>query len=105
MQPPDREGPLIDGFSTFDLARVCQVEPTIAQAWLDHQDEPSLHAVDRLRVAYTVMSTLERCGVGAPEDRVEWLRHPNSAFGLEAPIDLIARGEAQPVFDYIDRFS
>jgi hypothetical protein len=96
---------MIDGFSTLDLARVCQVEPGIAQAWLDREDEPSVHAVDRLRVAYSVMSTLAKCGVDTAEDRVEWLRHPNRAFGQEAPIDLIARGEVQPVLDYIDRFS
>ena len=36
---------------------------------------------------------------------MEWLRNPNRAFGYEAPIDLLARGEPQAVLDYIERLS
>ena len=51
------------------------------------------------------MDGLARNGLDDAEDRVEWLRNPNRAFGYEAPIDLLARGESQPVLDYIDRLS
>ena len=51
------------------------------------------------------MDGLARNGLGEPEERVEWLRNPNRAFGYEAPIDLLARGEPQAVLDYIERLS
>ncbi len=81
--------------NALDLARVCHVDLSLAQAWIDGQEQPSDAVVGRLRLVQTVMDGLSRNGLGEPEERVEWLRNPNRAFGYEAPIDLLARGEPQ----------
>jgi uncharacterized protein (DUF2384 family) len=91
--------------NALDLARVCHVDLSLAQAWIDGQEQPSDAVVGRLRLVQTVMEGLARNGLGEPEERVEWLRNPNRAFGYEAPIDLLARGEPQAVLDYIERLS
>jgi Protein of unknown function (DUF2384) len=96
---------VIDGMNAFDLARVCQVDAGQAQAWLDLEEQPSAVIIARLRVVKSVMDGLAKNGLSAPEDRVEWLRNPNRAFGHEAPIDLLSRGETKPVLDYIARLS
>jgi hypothetical protein len=96
---------VIEGLSALDLARVCHVQSTVAQAWLDRTEVPSGAILDRLRLVVRVMDGLAASGLADPEDRVEWLRNPNRAFSFEAPIDLLARDEAQPVFDYIARLS
>ena len=96
---------MIDGLNAFDLARVCQVGSSTAHAWMQQEERPGTVAIARLQVVQSVMTGLRRNGLDAPEDRVEWLRNPNRAFGQEAPIDLLSRGEAQPVLDYIDRLS
>jgi hypothetical protein len=91
--------------NSFDLARVCQVDATLAQSWLDLQESPSDAIVGKLRLVKSVMDGLERSGLTHPEDRLEWLRNPNRAFEHEAPIDLLSRGETRPVLDYIARLS
>jgi hypothetical protein len=91
--------------NSFDLARVCQVDTTLAQAWLDLEEQPNDVVIARLRIVKAVMDGLARNGLAAPEDRVEWLRNPNRAFAYEAPIDLLSRGETRPVLDYIERLS
>jgi hypothetical protein len=96
---------VIDGLSALDLARVCHVQSTVAQAWLDRTEAPSDAILARLRLVVRVMDGLEASGLADAGDRTEWLRNPNRAFSYEAPIDLLARGEAQPVFDYIARLS
>jgi hypothetical protein len=96
---------MIDGMNAFDLARVCQVDAMLAQAWLDLAEQPTDAVIGRLRVVKSVMDGLERSGLSTPEDRIEWLRNPNRAFGHEAPIDLLSRGETRPLLDYIDRLS
>jgi hypothetical protein len=96
---------MIDGLSALDLARVCHVQSTVAQAWLDRSEAPSDAILARLRLVMRVMDGLSALGLNEAEDRVEWLRNPNRAFSHEAPIDLLARDESQPVFDYIDRLS
>jgi uncharacterized protein (DUF2384 family) len=96
---------VIEGLSALDLARVCHVQSTVAQAWLDRTEAPSEAILQRLRLVVRVMNGLEASGLADAEDRVEWLRNPNRAFSYEAPIDLLARGEAKPVLDYIDRLS
>jgi uncharacterized protein (DUF2384 family) len=101
MRPPD----VIDGLSALDIARVCHVQSEVAQAWLDGTESPTNAELARLRLVNRVMDALAANGLGDPEDRVEWLRNPNRAFGREAPIDLLARDESQPVLDYIDRLS
>jgi hypothetical protein len=94
---------MIDGLNAFDLARVCQVGSSTADAWLNDEERPSSLAISRLRLVHSVMTGLRQSGLEAPEDRAEWLRNPNRAFGQEAPIDLISRDEAQQVLDYIAR--
>jgi hypothetical protein len=96
---------MIEGMNAFDLARVCQVDSMLAQAWLDLAEPPSDAVLGRLRIVRSVMDGLEQNGLSSPEDRIEWLRNPNRAFAHEAPIDLLSRGEAKPVLDYIDRLS
>ena len=96
---------MVDGLSAFDIARVCQVGSSTADAWLQQAATPPTMAIARLRVVQSVMIGLRKNGLEAPEDRVEWLRNPNRAFGQEAPIDLLSRGEEQPVLDYIARLS
>jgi hypothetical protein len=96
---------MIDGLNAFDLARVCQVGSSTAHAWLQDEERPGTLAIRRLQLVQSVMAGLRRNGLDAPEDRAEWLRNPNRAFGQEAPIDLISRDEAQPVLDYISRLS
>jgi uncharacterized protein (DUF2384 family) len=96
---------VIEGLSALDLARVCQVQSAVAQAWLDRTEVPSDAIMGRLRLVVRVMDGLATNGIADADDRAEWLRNPNRAFGYEAPIDLLARGEAQPVLDYIDRLS
>jgi Protein of unknown function (DUF2384) len=96
---------MIDGMNAFDLARVCQVDAMLAQAWLDLTEQPTGAMIVRLRVVRSVMDGLAQNGLSTPEDRIEWLRNPNRAFGHEAPIDLLSRGETQPVLDYIERLS
>jgi Protein of unknown function (DUF2384) len=96
---------VIEGLSALDLARVCHVDLTLAQAWIDGHEEPSGAVVGRLRLVQTVMDVLEKNGLADPEDRMEWLRNPNRAFAHEAPIDLLARGEPQEVLGYIERLS
>ena len=87
--------------NALDLARVCHVDLSLAQAWMEGTDA----VIGRLRLVQSVMDGLARNGLGEPEERVEWLRNPNRAFGYEAPIDLLARGEPQAVLDYIERLS
>jgi hypothetical protein len=96
---------MIDGMSALDLARVCHVQSSVAQGWLDRTEAPSEAVVGRLRLVLRVMDGLAANGLDDPEDRIEWLRNPNRAFDHEAPIDLLARGEPQALFDYIDRLS
>jgi uncharacterized protein (DUF2384 family) len=96
---------MIDGLSALDLARVCHVQSTVAQAWLDRTEAPSEPILARLRLVVRVMDGLSAVGLDDAEDRIEWLRNPNRAFSYEAPIDLLARGESQPLLDYIDRLS
>jgi len=96
---------VIDGFSALDLARVCHVQSSVAQAWLDGAEAPNEAVLVRLRLVQRVVDGLTANGLDDPLDRIEWLRNPNRAFGYEAPIDLLARGELQPVLDYIDRLS
>lgn len=96
---------MIDGLSALDLARVCHVPSTVAQAWLDRTEEPGEAPLARLRLVVRVMHGLRSSGLDDADDRVEWLRNPNRAFGFEAPIDLLARDESKPVFDYIERLS
>ena len=85
--------------SALDLARVCHVQSSVAQAW------PNEAITQRLRMVVRVMDGLRASGLADAEDRVEWLRNPNRAFGHEAPIDLLARGDSKPLLDYIDRLS
>jgi hypothetical protein len=96
---------VIAGLSALDLARVCHVQSVVAQGWLDGTEAPSDAVLGRLRLVKRVMDGLAANGLGDAGDRVEWLRNPNRAFAYEAPIDLLARGESQPVLDYIDRLS
>jgi uncharacterized protein (DUF2384 family) len=96
---------MIDGMTALDLARVCHVQSTVAQAWLDRTETPSDAVLGRLRVVLRVMEGLAANGLDDAGDRIEWLRNPNRAFAYEAPIDLLARDDAQPVLDYIDRLS
>jgi hypothetical protein len=96
---------MIDGMNALDIARVCHVDLSLAQAWIDGAEEPSAAVVGRLRVVTSVMDGLEKNGLGDAEDRIEWLRNPNKAFAYEAPIDLLARGEVKPLLDYIGRLS
>jgi hypothetical protein len=96
---------LIDGLNALDLARVCHVDLTLAQAWIDGQEQPAGAVVGRLRLVQTVMDGLDKNGLSEPEERIEWLRNPNRAFAYEAPIDLLARGEPKAVLDYIERLS
>lgn len=96
---------MIDGMSALDLARVCHVQSSVAQAWLDRSEAPDEAVLVRLRLVLRVMQGLTANGLVDPDDRVEWLRNPNRAFGHEAPIDLLARGESRPLLDYIDRLS
>jgi Protein of unknown function (DUF2384) len=96
---------VIDGMSALDLARVCHVQSSVAQAWLDRTETPTEAIMQRLRMIVRVMDGLRASGLSDADDRVEWLRNPNRAFGHEAPIDLLARGESQPLLDYIDRLS
>ena len=96
---------MIDGMTALDLARVCHVQSTVAQAWLDRTETPSDAVLGRLRVVLRVMEGLEANGLDDPGDRIEWLRNPNRAFAYDAPIDLLARDDPQPVLDYIDRLS
>jgi Protein of unknown function (DUF2384) len=96
---------VIEGLSALDLARVCHVDLALAQAWIDGQEQPSGAVIGRLRLVQTVMDVLEKNGLADPGDRMEWLRNPNRAFGYEAPIDLLARGEPRAVLDYIERLS
>jgi hypothetical protein len=96
---------VIDGMSALDLARVCHVQSSVAQAWLDRTEAPNEAILQRLRMVVRVMDGLRASGLADAEDRVEWLRNPNRAFEHEAPIDLLARGESKPVLDYIDRLS
>ena len=91
--------------SALDLARVCHVQSSVAQAWLDHTEAPNEAITQRLRMVVRVMDGLRASGLADAEDRVEWLRNPNRAFGHEAPIDLLARGDSKPLLDYIDRLS
>jgi hypothetical protein len=96
---------VIDGLNALDLARVCHVDLVLAQAWIDGKEQPTGGVVGRLGLVQTVMDGLAKNGLAEPEDRVEWLRNPNRAFGYEAPIDLLARGEPKAIFDYIERLS
>ena len=96
---------MIEGFSALDLARVCHVQSEVAQAWLDRTETPSQAILERLRLVVGVMNGLEASGLANAADRVEWLRNPNRAFAYEAPIDLLARDDSQPIFDYIARLS
>ena len=96
---------MIDGLNALDLARVCHVDLVVAQAWIDGNEQPTGAVVGRLGLVQTVMDGLAKNGLSEPDDRVEWLRNPNRAFGYEAPIDLLARGEPQAIFDYIERLS
>ncbi len=96
---------MIEGLSALDLARVCHVQSTVAQAWLDRTEEPGEAILARLRLVGRVMHGLRASGLDDAGDRVEWLRNPNRAFGYEAPIDLLARDESKPVLDYIERLS
>jgi hypothetical protein len=96
---------MIDGMTALDLARVCHVQSTVAQAWIDRTETPGDAVLGRLRLVQRVMEGLAANGLDDPEDRVEWLRNPNKAFAYEAPIDLLARDESRPVLDYIDRLS
>jgi hypothetical protein len=96
---------VIDGMTALDLARVCHVQSSVAQAWLDRTEAPNDAIMQRLRTVVRVMDGLKASGLADAEDRVEWLRNPNRAFGREAPIDLLARGEPQEVLGYIERLS
>lgn len=87
--------------SALDLARVCHVQSSVAQAWLDRSEAPNEAIMQRLRLVVRVMDGLRASGLDDADDRVEWLRNPNRAFGREAPIDLLARGESKPLLDYI----
>jgi Protein of unknown function (DUF2384) len=96
---------VIDGLSALDLARVCHVQSEVAQAWLDRTEAPNEAILTRLRLVQGVMERLAKNGIDDADDRGEWLRNPNRAFGYEAPIDLLARGESKRVIDYIDNLS
>jgi hypothetical protein len=96
---------VIDGMNALDIARVCHVDLSLAQAWMDRAEEPSSAVIGRLRIVMSVMDGLEKNGLAEAEDRIEWLRNPNKAFAYEAPIDLLARGEVQPLLDYIGNLS
>jgi hypothetical protein len=91
---------LLRDLTPFDLARAARVPVATAHDWLAGQG-PVGGALERLRALGSIVDALQALGLERAEDRAEWLRRPNRAFGQQAPLDLISLDESRRVRDYV----
>lgn len=92
-----REG----GLSTSDMARIIDVADRQIRNWMAGTNSPSGKNRDRLLELQYLVGLLRE--VYTREGAEIWLHGRKRSLGGQRPIDLLEKGESQPVLDAIER--
>ena len=88
------------GLDVADLAAVAHANPELVERWIDEGVPlPTASVTDRILDLDSIVRDLE--GVLQPDSVSTWLRTAIPAFRGQTPIQMMSRGDAAPISDFV----